>query len=142
MTNRRSRQTLASAGILLEPGMWDSLRLTWRLARDARVSPMLKLMVPIAVLLYIISPIDLIPDFLLGIGQMDDFGVLGLTLLIAIRLLPRLAPFAVLSEHLTDLGLRAADNHMTFDVEPTRDRYGDNSIETSYRVHDSAGSRR
>jgi uncharacterized membrane protein YkvA (DUF1232 family) len=27
-------------------------------------------------LLYIVSPIDVVPDFLLGIGVVDDFGVL------------------------------------------------------------------
>ena len=28
-------------------------------------------------LVYILSPIDLIPDYLLGLGQMDDLAVLG-----------------------------------------------------------------
>ncbi len=138
MINRRSRRTFAAASILREPSMLDSLRLTWRLARDGRVAPILKVLVPIVVLLYFISPIDLIPDFLLGIGQIDDIGVLGVTLLIATRILPRLAPASVLSEHLTDPGLRAADIPTSLDEKSNRDRY----VEPRYRVHDSAASRR
>jgi uncharacterized membrane protein YkvA (DUF1232 family) len=109
MMNRRSSQPLGSARIFLEPGLWDNTRLFWRLLRDERVAPVLKLIVPLATLLYLISPIDLVPDFLLGVGQVDDLGVLAAALLIALRLLPRLAPRAVLSEHLVDLGLMAPE---------------------------------
>jgi uncharacterized membrane protein YkvA (DUF1232 family) len=31
-------------------------------------------------LAYIISPIDLIPDYILGLGQIDDVAILGLSL--------------------------------------------------------------
>ena len=31
-------------------------------------------------LAYIISPIDLIPDYLIGLGQIDDVAILGLSL--------------------------------------------------------------
>ena len=34
----------------------------------------------ILTLAYIISPIDLIPDYILGFGQLDDIGILGLSL--------------------------------------------------------------
>jgi uncharacterized membrane protein YkvA (DUF1232 family) len=33
-----------------------------------------------AALAYIISPIDLIPDYILGLGQIDDAAILGLSL--------------------------------------------------------------
>ena len=29
---------------------------------------------------YIISPVDLIPDYIIGFGQLDDLGILGLSL--------------------------------------------------------------
>ena len=35
----------------------------------------------LAALAYIISPIDLIPDYILGFGQVDDAAILGLSLL-------------------------------------------------------------
>ena len=34
----------------------------------------------LATLAYIISPIDLIPDYILGLGQLDDAAILGLSL--------------------------------------------------------------
>jgi uncharacterized membrane protein YkvA (DUF1232 family) len=34
----------------------------------------------VAGLAYIISPIDLIPDYIIGLGQIDDVAILGLSL--------------------------------------------------------------
>ena len=34
----------------------------------------------VAAILYIISPIDLIPDYIIGLGQIDDAAILGLSL--------------------------------------------------------------
>ena len=34
----------------------------------------------VAALVYIISPIDLIPDYIIGLGQIDDALILGLSL--------------------------------------------------------------
>jgi uncharacterized membrane protein YkvA (DUF1232 family) len=34
----------------------------------------------VVALIYIISPIDLIPDYLIGLGQIDDAAILGLSL--------------------------------------------------------------
>ena len=34
----------------------------------------------VVALIYIISPIDLIPDYLIGLGQFDDAAILGLSL--------------------------------------------------------------
>jgi uncharacterized membrane protein YkvA (DUF1232 family) len=33
-----------------------------------------------AAILYIISPIDLIPDYIIGLGQIDDIAILSLSL--------------------------------------------------------------
>jgi uncharacterized membrane protein YkvA (DUF1232 family) len=71
-----------------------TLRLVWRLLFDARVSFFPKLIIPAAIV-YIVSPIDLIPDVILGLGQMDDVAVAFL----AIRLFIELCPAAIVEEH-------------------------------------------
>jgi len=69
--------------------------LAWRLLLDERVPVMLKLMIPGLVTLYAVSPIDMIPDFLLGFGQLDDIGVI----LAGLALFVRLAPRQIVEEH-------------------------------------------
>jgi uncharacterized membrane protein YkvA (DUF1232 family) len=131
MTDRRPGYSPGVANVLLAPGMWDNIRLSWRLARDARVAPLLKMIVPIVVLLYVVSPIDMIPDFLLGLGQMDDLGILGVALVLAVRLLPRIAPAEILDEHLSALGLRPETDRVGASPVPVHDHF----VETSFRVH-------
>lgn len=55
------------------------LRLLWRLARDPRVPARSK---AVLVLLggYLASPIDLIPDFIPGAGQLDDIVIVAFAL--------------------------------------------------------------
>jgi uncharacterized membrane protein YkvA (DUF1232 family) len=62
-------------------------RLTWRLLTDGRVSPGLKA-IPVATLLYVLSPIDLFPDVILGLGQLDDIGAILLGLMLFIKMCP------------------------------------------------------
>jgi uncharacterized membrane protein YkvA (DUF1232 family) len=75
-------------------------RLAWRLVNDPRVPTWIKIGIPLVVLLYFFSPIDIIPDFLLGAGQLDDIGVilLGLTLIV------RFSPQYVVDEHKRAMG--------------------------------------
>jgi uncharacterized membrane protein YkvA (DUF1232 family) len=86
----------------LNLGAIERLRLGWRLLRDPRIPTWPKLLVPLAVL-YVISPIDIIPDFLLVLGQVDDISVIGLTLAV-IAMLVRWSPQDVVAEHAADLG--------------------------------------
>lgn len=65
-----------------------TLRLVWRLLNDSRVPLLPKLIVP-AALVYLLSPIDLVPDMILGLGQLDDLGVLALGVTMFIELCPR-----------------------------------------------------
>lgn len=65
-----------------------TFRLVWRLMQDPRVPTFPKLIVP-AALLYVVSPIDLIPDMILGLGQMDDIAVLFLSISLFIEFCPR-----------------------------------------------------
>jgi len=102
---RRPTSAFAGAGALLDRGIRDQLRLSWRLLRDERVTA-LKFAIPALLALYVVSPIDPIPDFLLGLGQVDDLGVVVAGVLLIARILPGLAPGYVVDEHLRDMGLR------------------------------------
>ena len=77
-------------------------RLVMRLMLDRRVPLGLKLVLP-AALLYIASPIDLIPDMITPVGRIDDI----LALLVAVGIFLGLAPPHVVSEHL-DAAKRSA----------------------------------
>ena len=102
--NRRTTTAFTGASALLDRGIRDQLRLSWRLLRDERV-PALKFALPALLALYVASPIDPIPDFLLGLGQIDDLGVVIAGVLLLARVIPRLAPGHVVDEHLRDMGM-------------------------------------
>jgi uncharacterized membrane protein YkvA (DUF1232 family) len=72
----RSRQELAIEAILLLP---NTVKLLMRLMRDQRVSMRSKAFIG-AVIVYVISPIDLIPDFVIGIGRLDDVVLVSLAI--------------------------------------------------------------
>jgi uncharacterized membrane protein YkvA (DUF1232 family) len=57
----------------------DCMVLVSRLARDRRISRPRRILL-FGVLGYLALPIDLVPDFLPGIGQLDDAVLLGLAL--------------------------------------------------------------
>jgi uncharacterized membrane protein YkvA (DUF1232 family) len=101
--NRRTSTAFAGASALLDRGIRDQLRLSWRLLRDERV-PALKFAPPALLALYLVSPVDLIPDFLVGLGQVDDLGVVIAGVLLVAKAIPRLAPEHVVAEHLRDMG--------------------------------------
>jgi uncharacterized membrane protein YkvA (DUF1232 family) len=58
----------------------------WRLLRDPRTPGALKL-IPLLGLLYVIFPLDFIPDLFPGAGQLDDVAVI----LVALRVFLQLA---------------------------------------------------
>jgi len=97
------------AGLLAE--IARQLQLIWRLLHDSRVSPWVKLLVP-ATLLYVISPIDFIPDVALGLGQLDDLTILLLGLWLFVDLCPK----DVVRQHLEELGARIG--YRIIDEEP------------------------
>lgn len=74
--------------------LWQNLVLSWRLMFDRRVSGTAKL-IPVAMLAYILSPIDLLPDVLLPFGVADDIGVL----LLGLQWFIRSAPPGVVDEY-------------------------------------------
>ncbi len=64
------------------------LKLFWRLLKDRRVPLPPKLLL-ILLLAYVFAPVDLLPDFLAGLGQIDDLVVIFLGLRAFVRLCPR-----------------------------------------------------
>ena len=83
--------------------MLERTRLAWRLLRDPRVSA-LKYALPALLFVYLMSPVDAVPDFLLGVGQSDDLGIAVAAVMLLVRIIPRLAPGHVVDEHLRDMG--------------------------------------
>jgi uncharacterized membrane protein YkvA (DUF1232 family) len=75
------------------------VKLILRLIGDKRVNPWLKL-IPVAGLVYLISPIDLIPDVVFPIiGELDDAAVLWITNYFFVELCPP----EIVNEHLKAL---------------------------------------
>ncbi len=94
-------------------GLLQRAQLLWNLMRDDRVASWVKKVGPAAIIAYVISPIDLIPDFLIGPGQVDDLGVVALGLVLMVRLLVRFAPQDVVAEHVSRITGTWADVHDT-----------------------------
>lgn len=80
------------------------LRLAWRLFKDRRVPWAIKL-IPLATIIYLLSPTDILPDLGLGLGQLDDIAIL----LLSIKLFIELAPVEVVQEHLRALGAKISE---------------------------------
>jgi len=83
-------------------GPFQQIRLIVRLLRDERVSGFLKL-IPVGGLLYLVWPVDLIPDlFLPGLGQLDDLAIV----LLSLRAFVGLCPQGLVREHLEKMAGR------------------------------------
>ena len=78
---------------------WQQATLAYKLIRDPRVPIWTKLAVPTAVAAYVISPVDLIPDMLVGIGQVDDFTLLLLAIPAVSWFLRRFAPEVIVDAY-------------------------------------------
>ncbi|MCA9971944.1 MAG: DUF1232 domain-containing protein [Anaerolineales bacterium] len=74
-----------------DPGFWRELwqqaRLVWHLFLDPEVPIYLKIL-PLLTLAYLFVPIDLLPDVLIGLGQLDDLTVMMVGSKIFIELVP------------------------------------------------------
>lgn len=80
------------------------MKLLRRLLLDERV-PLWQKAIPVAAALYLVSPLDLVPDFLPVLGQLDDLAVL----LAGLRLFRSLAPPALIEEHLAAIDGEVVD---------------------------------
>lgn len=77
------------------------VKLFSRLIKDPRVSLNAKLLLA-GSLVYVIVPTDLLPDFLIGVGQMDDLAVV----LAGLKFFLQLCPPEVVQEHLRAISAR------------------------------------
>ncbi|HET8568084.1 MAG TPA: YkvA family protein [Candidatus Limnocylindria bacterium] len=93
-------------------------RLVWGLARDPRVSIGGKAILA-GVVGYLVLPIDVVPDFLPVVGQLDDLAVL----LLGVDLFIRSAPDEVVKEHLARID-RGTDD-LARDAEQVKGLLGD-----------------
>lgn len=117
-----------AAGILAE--IIKNIKLIWRLLNDRRVSPWLKMIIP-GTLLYLLFPVDIVPDIVPGLGQLDDIAVI----LLGLRLFVEMCPKEVVRQHLDELASmaspwRVVEEDETPEAEPS------GYIEAPYQVVD------
>lgn len=115
-TKTATTTTPPDPSVLLE--IWRSMQLVGRLMMDARVPVLPKLIVPL-VALYVLSPLDVVPDVLLVLGQLDDVALL----FFGTKLFINLCPPDVVMEHRRALG-------------GGREVTADDYVDGSYRVVD------
>jgi uncharacterized membrane protein YkvA (DUF1232 family) len=89
-------------------------RLVWGLARDPRVPTQQKLVLG-AIAAYLAFPIDIVPDFIPVLGQMDDVAVL----LLGLDWFIRNAPEEVVEEHMARISQDADVFSKDFDNAST-----------------------
>ena len=83
----------------INPTYWKRMggeaKLVFSLLKDSRV-PIYMKAIPILVIVYLLSPLDLVPGFLPVVGQMDDFALL----LLGLKAFTRLVPDEVMRDYL------------------------------------------
>jgi uncharacterized membrane protein YkvA (DUF1232 family) len=100
-----TRQSLHDHGMAVGTGSWllrpwllktllFDLRVAMRLLREPAVPVAAKAVIPLG-LLYLVSPIDVLPDFLPVLGQLDDLALAY----VALKLFVRLCPPAAVAFH-------------------------------------------
>jgi uncharacterized membrane protein YkvA (DUF1232 family) len=76
--------------------LWTNFRLALSLLFDKRVPLLYKVVIPLLWVVYLLLPLDLLPDVVPILGEMDDLALLVL----AAQLLVLLSPKDVVEEHL------------------------------------------
>lgn len=99
-----SKRTKAIAGRVRDLPWRYKLKLAARLLRDDRIPLLVRALLP-AMVVYLSLPIDLVPDFIPVLGQLDDV----LVLIVGIVLLVKLTPGQLLEEHLAAMEAEAVD---------------------------------
>lgn len=103
-------------------------RLVWGLARDPRVPNTQKLIL-VGIVGYLLMPIDVLPDFIPILGQLDDVAIV----LLGLDLFIKAAPQDVVDEHLARVSKGRDD--LATDLEQVQGLLGD----TFTRLRDELG---
>ena len=111
--------TQPKAGVLTE--ILRNAQLAWHLLLDRRVGLLLKLIIPGLWLGYLILPVDLLPDFIPVLGQLDDLAILALGIKIFIEMCPK----DIVSEYRGDTSSTSSP------IEPNGN---EDAIDADYRV--------
>lgn len=90
----RSPEVRAFLEDIEDLGWRGALRGVWGLMRDRRV-PLVVRLLPVPLMIYLATPIDLIPDFVPVLGQADDVLLAAAALWVVLRY----TPGAVVREH-------------------------------------------
>ena len=122
MTSKRKAPTGQSSGSLSD--FFQNFVIAWKLMRDGRVSPLLRFGVPILALVYVLFPIDVIPDVIPGLGQLDDIGIV----LLALQMLVQFVSPDIVDDYRSGVG-QARDDAAS---EASQD--DDDVVEADYRV--------
>jgi len=97
--------------------LWQRARLVYKLLLDPEVPIYLKVL-PFAAVVYLLFPIDFIPDVIPGFGQLDDITILVL----GAKMFIDLAPKQVVARHLQSMRTQG-DNIPAVDEQPVDEFY-------------------
>jgi uncharacterized membrane protein YkvA (DUF1232 family) len=94
--------------------LFSRLQIALKLIKDPRVPPLMKI-VPFLPLIYLVFPMDFIPDLIPGLGQLDDIGMI----ILGIEAFMKLVPQTILSEYEKGDGSKpqAANSNTVVDAE-------------------------
>ena len=93
-----------------------NLRLAWHLLRDPLV-PLWSKLIPFTALVYILLPADLIPDVIIGLGQMDDVAIV----LLSLKLFIASCPPEIVQRHLAKMSSVNVSYRVVEEDEPRPD---------------------
>lgn len=82
--------------------IWQEVKLAFLLFKDSRVATAHKI-IPLAIGIYLLSPLDFVPTVIPVVGQLDDFALL----LLGLKLFTRLVPNEVMADYLPQGGEQA-----------------------------------
>jgi uncharacterized membrane protein YkvA (DUF1232 family) len=98
MSDPSKQRQIAPINLGILTDLIRQVRLAWRLMLDSRVPLWVKTIVP-ASLVYLISPVDFVPDVIPVLGQLDDLAVI----VIGVKLFIELCPPEIVREHMQEL---------------------------------------
>lgn len=106
-----------------------NLRLAWRLMRDPGVAMWVRL-IPVAALAYILLPFDFLPDWIFGLGQLDDLGIF----LLGLKLLLDLSPPDIVQRYVSEMTSVEGTYRVLEEEQPQLEAADEQSAESPVRT--------